>query len=72
MLKLTETKYFAERLFFDDKPPKKIEPKHIYKFFAYRYGPGSDANKEYRNFIGAEKRAYQKLVNANFWLDQIK
>ncbi|MGM5470238.1 DUF6617 family protein [Flavobacteriaceae bacterium LMO-SS05] len=72
MVKLTEAKYFTERLFLDDKPPKKIEPKHIYKFFAYRYGPGSDSNKEYRNFIGADKKAYQKLVYNTPWLDQIK
>ena len=55
-----------------DKPSKKIERKHIHKFFAHRYGPGSNADKEYRNFLGAKKRAYQKLVEANFWLDQIK
>ncbi|QTY28149.1 DUF6617 family protein [Flavobacterium sp. CS20] len=72
MVKLTETKYFNERIFFDSKPSKKIEPKHIYKFFAYRYGPSSNAGKEYRRFLGTEKRAYQKLVDANFWLDQIK
>ena len=72
MVKLTETKYFNERIFFDSKPSKKIEPKHIYKFFAYRYGPSSNAGKEYRRFLGTEKRAYQKLVEANFWLDQIK
>ena len=72
MVKLTETKYFNERIFFDRKPSKKIEPKHIYKFFAYRYGPSSNAGKEYRRFLGTEKRAYQKLVDANFWLDQIK
>jgi hypothetical protein len=72
MVKLTEAKYFNERLFFDDKPPKKIQRKHIYKFFAYRYGPSSNAGKEYRRFLGTEKRAYQKLVDANFWLDQIK
>ncbi|MBB3125338.1 hypothetical protein FHS04_002882 [Mesoflavibacter sabulilitoris] len=72
MVKLTETKYFNERIFFDRKPSKKIEPKHIYKFFAYRYGPSSNAGKEYRRFLGTEKRAYQKLVEANFWLDQIK
>tara|TARA_R100000935_G_C2832371_1_gene165899 strand:+ start:68 stop:1072 length:1005 start_codon:yes stop_codon:yes gene_type:complete len=72
MVKLTEAKYFNERIFFEDKPSKKIERKHIHKFFAHRYGPGSNADKEYRNFLGAEKRAYQKLVDANFWLDQIK
>ncbi|TYA52748.1 DUF6617 family protein [Formosa maritima] len=72
MVKLTETKYFNERIFFNSKPSKKIEPKHIYKFFAYRYGPSSNAGKEYRRFLGTEKRAYQKLVEANFWLDQIK
>ncbi|MGG5486536.1 DUF6617 family protein [Gaetbulibacter sp. PBL-D1] len=72
MVKLTETKYFNERIFFESKPSKKIEPKHIYKFFAYRYGPSSNAGKEYRRFLGTEKRAYQKLVEANFWLDQIK
>ncbi|MFL0351942.1 DUF6617 family protein [Xanthomarina sp. GH4-25] len=72
MVKLTETKYFNERIFFESKPSKKIEPKHIYKFFAYRYGPSSNAGKEYRRFLGTEKRAYQKLVDANFWLDQIK
>ncbi|WP_418511987.1 DUF6617 family protein [Corallibacter sp.] len=72
MVKLTEAKYFNERIFFEDKPSKKIERKHIHKFFAHRYGPGSNADKEYRNFLGAKKRAYQKLVEANFWLDQIK
>lgn len=72
MVKLTEAKYFNERIFFEDKPSKKIERKHIHKFFAHRYGPGSNADKEYRNFLGAKKRAYQKLVDANFWLDQIK
>lgn len=72
MVKLTEAKYFNERLFFDDNPPKKIQRKHIYKFFAYRYGPSSNANREYRNYLGTEKRAYQNLVDANFWLDQIK
>jgi len=72
MVKLTEAKYFNERIFFEDKPSKKIERKHIHKFFAHRYGRGSNADKEYRNFLGAEKRAYQKLVDANFWLDQIK
>jgi len=72
MVRLTETKYFNERIFFESKPSKKIEPKHIYKFFAYRYGPSSNAGKEYRRFLGTEKRAYQKLVDANFWLDQIK
>lgn len=72
MVRLTETKYFNERIFFESKPSKKIEPKHIYKFFAYRYGPSSKAGKEYRRFLGTEKRAYQKLVDANFWLDQIK
>ena len=72
MVKLTEANYFTERLFFESKPSKKIEPKHIYKFFAYRYGPSSNAGKEYRRFLGTEKRAYQKLVDANFWLDQIK
>ena len=51
---------------------KKIQRKHIYKFFAYRYGPSSNANREYRNYLGTEKRAYQNLVDANFWLDQIK
>jgi len=72
MVKLTEAKYFNERIFFEDKPSKKIERKHIHKFFAHRYGPGSNADKEYRRFLGTEKRAYQKLVEANFWLDQIK
>ncbi|MBO6880840.1 DUF6617 family protein [Winogradskyella sp.] len=72
MVKLTEANYFTERLFSESKPSKKIEPKHIYKFFAYRYGPSSNAGKEYRRFLGTEKRASQKLVDANFWLDQIK
>lgn len=72
MVKLTEANYFTERLFSENNPPKKIEPKHIYKFFAHRYGPKSDANKEYRNFLGTEKRAYQKLVDNTYWLDQIK
>lgn len=71
MVKLTKAKYFNERIFFDDKPSKKIERKHIYKFFAHRYGSGSNADKEYRNFLGAKKRAYQKLIDANYWLDQI-
>lgn len=72
MVKLTEAKYFNKRIFSESKPPKKIESKHIYKFFTHRYGPKSDANKEYRNFLGTDKKAYQKLVDNTYWLDQIK
>ncbi|BAO56003.1 DUF6617 family protein [Nonlabens marinus] len=70
-LTLFEKGYFNERVFPDGKPPKKIERKHIIKFFAHRYGPGSYADKEYRNFEGSKRPKYNQLLIKHPWLDQI-
>lgn len=71
LLKLFEKGYFNERYFPERKPSKRIERKHITKFFAHRYGPNSNADKEYRNFEGAQRNTYENLFIKNPWLDQI-
>ncbi|ARN77459.1 hypothetical protein BST97_05365 [Nonlabens spongiae] len=71
LLSLFEKGYFNERIFPDNKPSKKIERKHITKFFAHRYGPGSNADKEYRNFEGTMRPKYDNLLIKHPWLDQI-
>jgi hypothetical protein len=71
LLRLFENGYFNERYFPDKKPSKRIERKHITKFFAHRYGHNSNADKEYRNFEGAKRNIYEKLFLKNPWLDQI-
>lgn len=71
LLTLFEKGFFNERFFPDKKPSKKIERKHITKFFAHRYGPGSNADKEYRNFEGTLRPKYNQLLINHPWLDKI-
>lgn len=71
LLTLFEKGYFNERFYPDGKPSKKIERKHITKFFAHRYGTGSNCDKEYRNFQGALRSKYDNLLIKHPWLDQI-
>lgn len=68
IIKLQIKNFFNERYFPDNKP---INDKRITDFFAHRYGVGSDTNKEFRNFKGAQSNRLTSLINANYWLDNI-
>ena len=49
----------------------KIKDRQITKFFALRYGNGSDTNKEFRNFKGLYKSKLIATIQNNYWLDNI-
>jgi len=65
---LIHKKYFNEKYF---PANKKIEDKHIINFFANRYGQSSYCRKEVKNFLGPQKRKFDKLINQYSWLDKI-
>lgn len=50
---------------------KVIKERDITKFFAHRYGYGSNCDKEFRNFKNKDRHKLQKLIDSNFWLDSI-
>ncbi|MDX1828228.1 MAG: DUF6617 family protein [Lutibacter sp.] len=68
IFRLYNMNYFNQRTF---SPLKTIKERDITKFFANRYGNGSDANKEFRNFKGIKKHQYYKIIDAHYWLSNI-
>lgn len=68
IIKLQKGNFFNERYFPENKI---IEDKKITDFFAQRYGPNSDTDKQFRNFKGSERHKFNKLINQYSWLDKI-
>jgi hypothetical protein len=50
---------------------KPIKERDITKFFAHRYSNDSDADKEFRNFKGANKHKLKSMIYNLSWLDNI-